>query len=107
MTNLSSNEKRSKNIMQDFNEYSKNFKNESVGDTEKSIMDLVKNLSKKFDGKSQNDLLKAIYEEALKGKQNGTLSNEQIDAFYKVLAPMLDDKKRKLLGKVVEEIKKI
>ncbi len=93
--------------MQDFNEYSKNFKNESVGDTEKSIMDLVKNLSKKFDGKSQNDLLKAIYEEALKGKQNGTLSNEQIDAFYKVLAPMLDDKKRKLLGKVVEEIKKI
>lgn len=93
--------------MQDFNEYSKNFKNESVGDTEKSIMDLVKNLSKKFDGKSQNDLLKAIYEEALKGKQNGTLSNEQIDAFYKVLAPMLDDKKRRLLGKVVEEIKKI
>ena len=93
--------------MQDFNEYSKNFKNESVGDTEKSIMDLVKNLSKKFDGKSQNDLLKAIYEEAFKGKQNGTLSNEQIDAFYKVLAPMLDDKKRKLLGKVVEEIKKI
>ena len=93
--------------MQDFNEYSKNFKNESVGDTEKSIMDLVKNLSKKFDGKSQNDLLKAIYEEALKGKQNGTLSNEQIDAFYKVLAPMLDDKKRRLLGKVVEEIKRI
>lgn len=93
--------------MQDFNEYSKNFNSKDVGDTEKSIMDLVKNLSKKFDGKSQNDLLKAIYEEALKGKRNGTLSNEQIDTFYSVLAPMLDDKKRKLLRKVVEEIKNI
>ena len=93
--------------MQDFNEYSKNFNAEDVGDTEKSIMDLVKNLSKKFDGKSQNDLLKAIYDEALKGKRNGTLSNEQIDTFYSVLAPMLDDKKRKLLRKVVEEIKNI
>lgn len=87
--------------MQDFNEFSKN--TSSSG----NLYDLVKNLSSKFDGKSQNELLHAIYEEAKKGKKNGTLTNEQIDSFKMMLYPILDDKKRKVLDKVVEEIKKI
>ncbi len=101
--------KRRVKFMQDFNEFSKNSKGESKGretDTN-NLYDLVKNLSKKFDGKSQNDLLKAIYQEALKGKKNGTLTNEQIDNFRKMLYPILDEKKRKILDKVVEEIKRI
>ena len=95
--------------MQDFNEFSKNSKGEKKGretDTN-NLYDLVKNISAKFDGKSQNELLKAIYAEALKGKKNGTLTNEQIDNFRKMLYPLLDDKKRKILDKVVEDIKKI
>lgn len=91
--------------MQDFNEFSKNTNDN--GKTPLNLIDLVKNLSSKFDGKSQNELLKAIYDEAKKGKLNGTLSNEQIDNFRKILYPMLDDKKRKILDKVVEDIKKI
>ena len=103
MTNLSSNEKGEK-IMQDFNEFSSSI----VGnETPPDLLNLVKNLSKKFDGKSQNDLLKAIYAEAVKGKQNGTLTNEQIENFKVMLYPFLDDKKRKYLDKVVEEIKRI
>ena len=95
--------------MQDFNEFSKNSKGTSKnqnGNTN-NLYDLVKNLSARFDGKSQNELLKAIYEEALKGKKNGTLTNEQIDNFRKMLYPFLDDKKRKILDKVVEDIKNI
>ena len=91
--------------MQDFNEFSKNTNDN--GKTPLNLIDLVKNLSSKFDGKSQNELLKAIYDEAKKGKLTGTLSNEQIDNFRKILYPMLDDKKRKILDKVVEDIKKI
>ena len=62
MTKLSSNEKGEK-IMQDFNEFSSS----TVGnETPPYLLNLVKNLSKKFDVKSQNDLLKAIYSEAVK-----------------------------------------
>ena len=71
------------------------------------LFKLVTTLSQKFDGKNQNELLKAVYQEAEKGKKNGTLSNEQIDTFVAILSPALDDKKRKLLKKIATELKKI
>ena len=95
--------------MEDFNQFAKNNNsNANKGMTsEQSLFDLVARLSKQFDGKSQNDLMKAIYEEAKKGKQNGTLTNREIDNFANILWPLLDDKKRKILQKVVIELKKI
>lgn len=94
--------------MQDFNEYIKN-QNRSNPESNDSgnIFNLVNSLAGKFDGKSQNDLMKAIYEEAKKGKKNGTLKNSDIDNFASMLSPLLDDKKRKMLYKIVEELKKI
>ena len=71
------------------------------------LFKLVTTLSQKFDGKNQNELLKAVYQEAEKGKKNGTLTNEQIDTFVAILSPALDDKKRKLLKKIATELKKI
>ncbi len=100
----------------DFNEYVKSGgvgggmnKN---GDTsamniDPNIANLVGSLAGKFDGKSQTELLKAIYEEAKKGKERGTLTNRDIDNFVNMLTPMLDAKKRKILFKVAEELKKI
>lgn len=87
--------------MQDFNDYANN------QTPPKNLIDMVTSLAKKFDGKSQNDLLKAIYAEAEKGKRAGTLSNVDLENFACFLSPMLDDKKRKLLRKVVDELKKI
>lgn len=60
-----------------------------------------------FRGKGEGDLMRAIYARALEGKRNGTLTNEQIDAFYAQFSPMLDGAKRKKLRKVVEELKKM
>lgn len=71
------------------------------------LFKLVTSLAQKFDGKDQTELLRAIYEEAEKGKRNGTLTNEQIDTFESLLRPALDDKKRKILHKIVLELKKI
>ncbi len=68
---------------------------------------MVTSLAARFDGKNQNDLIRAIYEEALRGKRAGTLSNTDIDNFVAILSPMLDDKKRKMLYKVAEELKRI
>ena len=39
------------------------------------------------------------------GKNEGTLTNAEIDAFYKQISPMLDGAKRKKLQKIVERLK--
>ena len=95
----------------DFNEYAKNnqysSKDTGGGQIDQNIFNLVNSLSSRFDGKNQTELLTAIYEEAKKGKRQGTLSNQEIDNFALMLSPMLDDKQRKILKKVVAELKKI
>lgn len=91
--------------MEDFFDYA-NSQNSSPN-LDQDFVNLVSSLSGKFDGKNQNELLKAIYEQAEKGKRNGTLSNAEIDGFAKTLAPLLDEKKKKILYKIVEELKKI
>lgn len=95
----------------DFNEYAKNNtysdKNENYGQADKNLFDLVNSLASRFDGKNQSELLMAIYEEAKKGKRQGTLTNAEIDNFAMMLSPMLDDKQRKVLNKIVKELKKI
>ncbi len=101
--------------MQDFNDYLKNGgncenskKSDNGGDnSQQNIINLVTKLASKYDGKNTSELITAIYNEAKKGKQNGTLSNRDIDNFATMLAPMLDDKKRKMLYKITDELKKI
>ena len=95
--------------MQDFNDYVKNNQSGSSDNPKISgdLFNLINSLAGKFDGKSQNELMKAVYEEAKKGKQNGTLKNSDIDNFASMLAPVLDEKKQKMLYKIVEELKKI
>jgi hypothetical protein len=89
--------------MDNYNQYS----NDNGNGQGVDLFKLVTLLSQKYDGKNQNELIKAVYQEAEKGKRNGTLTNEQIDTFVAVLSPALDEKKRKLLKKIATELKKI
>ena len=94
--------------MQDFNEFvNSGKKGENGGDLNSDIFNLINSLSGKFDGKSQNELMRAVYEEAKRGKKNGTLKNSDIDNFVSMLSPILDDEKRKMLYKIASELKKI
>lgn len=94
--------------MQDFNEFAKSDKNDNdEGGLNSDIFNLINALSGKFDGKSQNELMRAVYEEAKRGKKNGTLKNSDIDNFVSMLSPILDDEKRKMLYKIASELKKI
>ena len=97
--------------MQDFNDYLKNGSGQNDFDgnnTQKqSLINLVTKLASKYDGKNTTELINAIYAEAKRGKQNGTLTNKDIDNFASMLAPMLDDKKRRMLFKITEELKRI
>ncbi len=92
--------------MQDF----RNFVNESEengGKGGQNLAELIGSLAGKYNGASEEELMKAIVKEAEKGKRNGTLSNEDIDRFVSMLSPMLDGKKRAMLNKVAAELKKI
>ena len=90
--------------MEDFRQFSKK---EGKGANDKSMYDLVRDFATKYDGKSTNELLMAIYREAERGKRAGTLTNAEIDTFRATIAPFLDDNKRKYLDKIVDELKKI
>ncbi len=58
-------------------------------------------------GKSENDIIREIYAKAEAGKRAGTLTNEQIDAFYARFSQMLNSAQRKRLKKLVEKLKAI
>jgi DNA replication protein DnaD len=73
----------------------------------KSASELTKALASAWSGKSSGAMLKEILQEAEKSKRAGTLSNEEIDAFYTQFAPMLSPLERKKLQMVVKKLKEI
>ncbi|MDE5547712.1 MAG: hypothetical protein K2N84_04475 [Clostridia bacterium] len=89
--------------MKDFASYEGKGKQKKTAD---DWMREAKAVAGQYDGKSEGDMMKEIFSRAMEGKRNGTLTNEQIDAFYKQFAPMLDGVKRKKLQKLVEQLKK-
>lgn len=70
-------------------------------------MNEAESVLKAYQGKSEAEILKAIYARAVEGKRNGTLTNEQIDAFYAQFSPMVDGFKRRRLKQLVEQLKKM
>ena len=68
--------------MEDFAGYSGKNRQNGQNKTVEAWMDEAKTVAGKYHGRSEGDMLKEIYSRALEGKKNGTLSNEQIDAFY-------------------------
>ena len=93
--------------MQDFNDFIKNNQAPNASENQQNLMNMVMSLASKYDGKNTQELISAVYEEAKKGKKNGTLTNADIDNFSLMLSPLLDDKKRKMLKKITEELKRI
>ena len=75
--------------------------------SEKEWLAEAQKVAASYQGKSENDLMRAIYVRAVEGKKNGTLTNAQIDAFYAQFAPMLDGAKKRRLQKIVAELKKM
>ena len=72
-----------------------------------SAEELAKKLARAYNGKSNMAMLKQILDEAERSKRAGTLSNEEIEAFYQSFAPMLSPPQRKQLRGIVERLKAI
>ncbi len=81
-------------------------KNNNQSEKEQFMKDAA-NAAARFQGKNEGDLVREIYARAAEGKKNGTLTNAEIDAFFRQISPMLDGAKRKRLEKLVEKLKEL
>ncbi len=94
--------------MKSFKEYSKQTIDEKQNNqTETVAEDLTKRIAEAYNGKSNVDMMQNILMEAEKSKRAGTLSNEEIEAFYQNFAPMLNGVQRKRLRMIVDRLKQI
>ncbi|MBR1867781.1 MAG: hypothetical protein IJ800_04280 [Clostridia bacterium] len=63
-------------------------------------------LASRYEGKSGDEIMKAIIEEAERSRKKGTLSDKDIDDFVGAISPMLSGKQKMMLKGVVAKIKK-
>lgn len=64
-------------------------------------------LAKAFDGKSEGQIFQTILAQAEQGKRDGTLTNTDLDNFYKALSPLLDGYKKQRLKAIIAKLKSI
>ena len=88
--------------MDDFASYNGGKKGGNAGE---DFMKQAASAAARYNGKNENELVGEIFARAAAGKKNGTLTNADIDAFYRQIAPMLDGAKRKKLQKLIDKLK--
>ncbi len=94
--------------MKDFKTY--RTENEKTTKREEDVTvatELTKKALSAYDGKSSASVMLDILKQAESAKRAGQLSDEEIDAFYDQVSPLLDESQRKLLKSVTERLKKI
>ena len=94
--------------MKSFKDYHTPDSTKDTSSTEQiTAEDLTKKIAEAYHGKSTADMLRRILAEAEKGKRAGTLSNEEIENFYRTFSPMLDGIQRRKLRAIVDKLKAI
>lgn len=93
--------------MKDFASYCGSEPPSHGGQSMEDLSRMVKDAIAEYGSKGEGELVKAIYARALEGKRNGTLTNEQLDAFCEQISPLLDGTRRKKLVQIVEKLKRM
>lgn len=70
-------------------------------------VNMIKKVAAGMQGKSSGDIMRAVIEEAERGKRAGTLTNADLDNFYNLMAPTLDGFKRQKLKSIIARLKRI
>lgn len=79
--------------------------NRRTTDGVEQTVNMATTLAKAFNGKSEGQILQTIIAQAEQGKRDGTLTNEDLDNFYRALSPLLDGFKKKKLGQIINKLK--
>ena len=103
--------------MQDFDSYSQGRRSAANGETKDprqggaqkqdadAFAETARRMAGAFGGKGEEEILRAIYKEAKRGRKAGTLTDEELDRFSAAIAPLLDAGKRKKLEQIVRKLK--
>lgn len=65
----------------------------------------VKKIYSEYAGKDEGELKQTLFDMAKKGREDGSLNDEQIDSMAKKIAPMLDSEKRAKLNSLISMLK--
>ena len=71
----------------------------------KTQEDVLRDFAKKYEGKSEAELIGDILKTATESRKNGTLTDEEIDRYVALLSPMLSDDQRKKLLYIAKKLK--
>ncbi|MBQ7369473.1 MAG: hypothetical protein IJW58_00695 [Clostridia bacterium] len=71
------------------------------------IEELTKQIASAYEGKSSLEMMRNILAQAENAKRAGTLTNDDIDAFYAQFSPMLNGFQRKKLQEIAQKLKNI
>ena len=77
------------------------------GIQQETAAELTRKIAAAYDGKSGAGIWLQILAEAEKSKRAGSLSNDDIDEFYRQFEPMLSGEQREQLRLVVERLKEL
>lgn len=75
--------------------------------TSSSAAELTRKIAAAYNGKSSADVMASILRQAEESKKKGTLTNEEIDEFYRQFSPLLDGVQKRRLKTIVERLKQI
>ena len=88
-------------------EKGKNTTCEAEKRVENTAEELTKKIAAAYNGKSNLAMMRDILAQAEKGKREGTLTNEEIEAFYRNFSPMLNGFQKRQLRNIVEKLKEM
>ena len=66
----------------------------------------LKGMAKKYEGKSENEILRDLSGAVERGKRDGTLDDKKIDTIASQIAPLLNSQQRSKLEQLMKTLKK-
>lgn len=95
--------------MRSFKNYTPKPTNENTTQSNETMTasELTKKLASAWNGRNSREMLAEILAEAEKSKRQGTLTNAEIDEFYKQFSTFLSPSEKRALETIVKKLKSL
>lgn len=95
--------------MRSFRNYTPKPTNENTTQSNETMTasELTKKLASAWNGRNSREMLAEILAEAEKSKRQGTLTNAEIDEFYKQFSTFLSPSEKRTLETIVKKLKSL
>ena len=77
---------------------------ENLTDTQKQEVEAIKGMAKKYEGKSEGELLRDLKSTVAKGKENGTMTDEKLRSLAHTVEPLLSGAQKEKLRDLMKQL---